>query len=106
MPSLVINAPQKQVDQNNKKSFGETLKSGLGEGYAINKKIFRRVHPGCIVVLLSKDLKRRGEGKLVRLIPTFKTKNYIQRYNVVIKNLKEVSYKPVALNRNGVAIID
>jgi hypothetical protein len=106
MPCLVINAPQNQVDQNNKKSFEETLKSGLAEGYAINSNLFKQVYPGCGVVLLSKDLKRRAKGKLVRLNPTYKTKNGIQRYNVVIKNLKEaISYKSERLNRNGVTVI-
>ena len=57
-------------------------------------------------MLLRKDLKRRAKGKLVRLNPTYRTENSIQRYNVVIKNLKEIiSYKPERLNRNGVAVI-
>ena len=105
MPSLVINAPKQQVILNNKKSFQETLNSGIGQGYAINTTLFRQIYPGCRLVLLSKDQRRRAEGELVKLVPTYKTNNNIQRYDVYIKDLRIVSYKPVSLNRNGVAVI-
>lgn len=106
MPSLVINAPKQQVILNNKKSFQETLNSGIGQGYAINSTLFRQIYLGCRVVLLSKDQRLRAEGELVKLVPTFKTKNGIQRYDVYIKNLTTVTYKPERLNHNGVAVIE
>ena len=105
MISLVINAPKAQVNQNKKKGFLETFKSGVGQGYAIKKSLFNQISPGCKVVLLSKDQKLRAEGILVKTTPTFKTKNGIQRYDVIINGFELVAYKPEALNRNGVAVL-
>lgn len=105
MPSLVINAPKQQVVLNNKKSFQETFGSGIGQGYAIWRTLFNQIYPGCKVVLLCKDERRRGEGILEKLVPTDKTINGIQRYDVHIRDLRIVSYKPENLNRNGVAVV-
>ena len=77
MPSLVINAPENQVKSNNKKSFEDTLKSGKGEGYVIYKSILSQIQPGCTVILLCKDNKRRAEGKLIKLEPVTKILNSI-----------------------------
>jgi len=52
-----------------------------------------------------KDEQKRAEGELIRLVRNGKAGNGIQRYDVHIKNLRMVSYKPESLNRNGVAII-
>ena len=106
MPTLVINAPREMVQSDSKKSFENTLATGVGEGYAISRTLFEQCRPGCPVVLLSKDERKRAEGKLVRLVPTSKAGNGIQRYDVHIKDLAVVPYKPEALNRNGVAVID
>ena len=106
MPTLVINAPKLTTQQQNKKSFESTLASGVGDGYAISKKLFEQLYPGCGVVLLSKDQKLRAEGKLVKLIPTCKADNGIQRYDVQIDKLTRVPYKPESLNRNGVTVIE
>jgi hypothetical protein len=105
MPSIVINAPRSQVEENDKKSFDNTFKTGVGDGYAINRNLFSQIYPGCKVVLLSKDQKVRAEGELVRLVPSFKTGNGIQRYDVYVKDFKRVPYVPERLNRNGVAVI-
>jgi hypothetical protein len=105
MPSLVINAPRNQVHENKKKSFDSTFGTGVGDGYAINRNLFSQIYPGCGVVLLSKDQKLRAEGKLVKLVPSFKTGNGIQRYDVYVKDFKRVPYLPERLNRNGVAVI-
>jgi hypothetical protein len=45
-------------------------------------------------VLLSKDEELRAEGELVELVPKSKTGSGIQRYDVHMKNLKMVPYKP------------
>jgi hypothetical protein len=105
MYSLVLNAPKQQENQKDKKSFRETLATGIGEGYALNKKILSKIQEGCKVILLSKDQKLRAEGILEKLIPTIKTKNHIQRFNIKIKNFKKVEYKDEKLNRNGVNIV-
>jgi len=105
MPSLVINAPRQQEIERNAKSFDTTFATGVGDSYAINSKLFAQIRPGCKVVLLSKDRKLRAEGELVRLVPTYKTKNRIQRYDVHVRTFERVPYRPERLNRNGVAVI-
>lgn len=117
MPSLVIHAPDYQTYQEDKQSFDDTFKSGKGNAYALNKTILARlqpegtVMPGWRVALLCKNSKLRAEGELVGIKPAIKnggpwfTKNGIRRYDVYIKNIEMVPYRPEALNRNGVAII-
>ena len=105
MSTLVINAPKAKVEQTRAQSFEATFASGVGDGYAITKILFAQLSAGCGVVLLDKDQGKRAEGTLVQLVPTEKTENGIQRYDVHIKNLKMVPYKPESLNRNGVAVI-
>ena len=56
-------------------------------------------------MLLSKDERKRAEGKLVRLVPTIKAGNGIQRYDVHVEGLRKVPYKPEDINRNGVAVL-
>lgn len=105
MSTLVINAPMAKVEQERKQSFETTFASGLGDGYAIANGLFVRLSAGCGVVLLDKDQGKRAEGTLIELVPTEKTGNGIQRYDVHIKNLKMVPYRPENLNRNGVTVI-
>jgi len=105
MPTLVIHAPRWKAQQENAQSFERTFNSGIGEGYAIYRNLFANLFPGCGVVLLSKDEKRRAEGTLIRLVPTEMTNNGIQRYDVHIRNLIEVEYRPERLNHCGVAVI-
>lgn len=105
MPALVINAPREQVDAGFKKSFDSTMRTGVGEGYAISRTLYDQCRPGMVVVLLSKDEGKRAEGRLIRLVPGEKAGNGIQRYDVHVEGLAMVKYKPEALNRNGVAVI-
>jgi hypothetical protein len=111
VPSLVIHAPEYQLGREDTKSFKDTFDTGVGKAYALNRTIYYQIHPGCRVVLLCKDRRRRAEGKLVKLEPAIKngrrcvTKNGIQRYDVYVENFEMVPYSPEALNRNGVAVI-
>jgi hypothetical protein len=105
MATLIIHAPKAMVAQEQKKSFQNTLESGVGEGYAIAKADHDRLAAGCVVVVLSKDEKRRAEGTLARLIPNGKTKGGMQRYDVHIRGLTEVAYQPEPLGRTGVSVI-
>lgn len=105
MYALVLNAPKLQENQKDKKSFQDTMATGIGNGYALNKNILSKIQIGCKVILLSKDQKLRAEGILEELIPTVKTSNHIQRFDVKIKNLHEIKYKDEKLNRNGVNIV-
>lgn len=104
MTILVINAPRQMVRAQRKKSFAKTFSSRIGKGYAIWSRWFARCYPGCKVVLLSKDERKRAEGKLVKLVPVSKARNGIQRYDVYIRNLTKVTYRPEPLNRNGVLV--
>jgi hypothetical protein len=103
--TLVIHAPKEKVVTEQKRSFQRTLATGIGDEYAIYADLYPQICVGCRVVVLSKDERRRAEGTLVKLVPTCKTKNGIQRYDVYIKDLKEVNYKSERLNRCGVAVI-
>jgi len=105
MSTLVMNAPRAKSEQENKQSFEATFESGIGDGYAISKGLFSRLSAGSGVVLLDKDQGKRAEVMLLQLVPTEKTGNGIQRYDVHVKNLKMVPYKPESLNRNGVTVI-
>jgi hypothetical protein len=107
MTTLVIHAPDARVKRTGAKSFEAVLADGIGKGYILSPREVSKLHPGCTVVLLRKDgLERRAEGRLVRPIPTIKTPRGKQRYDVHIKDLKEVyNYKPEKLNRFGVAVI-
>ena len=104
MTTLVIHAPKWRAQQD-ARSFENTFASGVGDGYAIASRLYAQVHVGCKVVLLCKETRKRAEGQLVGLDPDEKTGNGIQRYNVRMKNLQMVPYKPESLNRNGVAVI-
>ncbi len=105
MLTLLINAPKAKVQEENKRSFESTFKSGIGDEYAIWSHLVSHLVPGCKVVLLSKDEELRAEGELVELVPKSKTGSGIQRYDVHIKSLKMVPYKAEHLNRNGIAVI-
>jgi hypothetical protein len=105
MPTLVIHAPKDKVPEG-AKSFEKTFKEGLGEGYAIARRLVDQVHRGCTVVLLDKVQKKRAEGRLIKLDPGEKTPQGIQRYDVYFKGQQIVDYKAEKLNRFGVALIE
>jgi hypothetical protein len=105
VPTLIIHAPKEKVDAEGHPSFARTLDSGVGEGYAISKADAARLGPGDAVVVLSKDERRRAEGRLEKLVPNGRTESGMQRYDVHIKDLKVVDYKPERLGRTGVSVV-
>ena len=107
MPTLVIHAPHSQVQQNQKQSFNQTLATGRGDGYAISKRLYDQLSPGDDVVVICKVHQKQAAGQIKELIPTVKSGNGIQRYDVIMVNLKSVAYTHgnTGLNRNGVAVI-
>lgn len=111
MPALAIHAPDREADGGDKKSFEDTLRTGIGKAYALNKRVLHEISPGCVVILLCKDRKRRAEGRLLRIEPTMEggrpsfTGNHIARYDVHVEGFEQVDYKTEALNRNGVAVV-
>jgi hypothetical protein len=57
------------------------------------------------VVVFDRDVQRCAEGVVVNYVKTKKAGNGVQRYNVNIRNLKEVPYVyPPRVNYFGVAI--
>lgn len=106
MATLVIHAPDYRV-KDGAKSFEKVLGDGIGEGYAIGQKYISKLPKGSNVVLLRKDRNRkRAEGILVKLVPTTKTPQGIQRYDVHVEKWTKVPYKSEKLNRFGVAVIE
>jgi hypothetical protein len=101
-----MNAPDHMAAAEGKRTFEETFNKGIGEGYAIARGLAEQCRPGLGVVLLSKDGKKRAEGTLVKLVPTEKAGNGMQRYDVYMDALKKVPYQPENLNRNGIAVIE
>ena len=90
-----------------KKSFADTLKTAIGEGYAIPKADAERSHVGCGVVLLCQDARRRAEGTLLVLKETDeRTRTGMLRYDVYIEALVEVPYSPppTRLGRTGILV--
>ena len=107
MPTLVIHAPHSQVQQNQKQSFNQTLATGKGEGHAISRVLFQQLSPGDDVMVICNVHRKQAVGKIKELIPTLLAGNGIQRYDVVMLDLKPVAYtsSDVRLNRNGVTIV-
>lgn len=105
MTTLIIHAPAGQ-SRLGKRSFERTLRTRVGRGYAIWKRLREKCYKGCAVVVLSKDEERRAEGRLAKLVPTVKTDSGIQRYDVHMTDLREVRYRDEAVNRNGVNVLD
>jgi hypothetical protein len=105
MSTLVIHAPLSKAQQQGKRSFAQTITTGVGDGYAINRRLRQQVNPGDGVIVLDKDARRRAEGTMTGLQPNGWTGNGIQRYDVFTRDLAIVPYQSEALNRNGVAVV-
>lgn len=106
MTTLVIHAPYSKGKPGAPNSFETYLKTGVGKGYAIWNKWAVEIRPGGTVVLLRKDKSnKRAEGILVRLVETNQYVNGVQRYDVHIRDMKEVPFKKENFNYYGVAVI-
>jgi hypothetical protein len=106
MATLVISASHARAMKGGK-TFEAILEDGRGPGYAIFQDDVVRLIPGSTVVLVRQDRnQRRAEGSLVGT-PQYSLRNTpqgVRRYDVSIKNLKEVTFRPERLNRFGVAV--
>jgi hypothetical protein len=107
MKTLVIHAPSSKAQGEGKRSFEETVKRQIGDGYVIARTELPLITPGCNVVVLDNETEKRAEGKLVKLEQEGFTNTGMLRYNVHMKDLRKVSYKPIGvrLNHRGIAII-
>ena len=107
MPTLVIHAPFSEVQHNQKQSFTQTVATGRGDGYAIWNSLFQKLALGDPVVVICRVHRKQASGKIAALKPTEKTGNGIQRYDVLMTDLKTepFTHGRTPLNRNGVAVI-
>jgi hypothetical protein len=105
MATLIIHAPKGKADGEGKRTFATTLQSGIGDSYAISKSDMEKLSRGDTVVVLSKDEKRRAEGRLVRLELKGRTETGMKRYDVHITDLELVDYKSEPLGRTGVSVV-
>ena len=105
MTRLILHAPKRTTQADEKRSFDRIVATGIGEGYILSRRERELCYPGCQVVILSKDERRRAEGICVKIIPTYKANNYQQRYDIYISMINIVPYHNESLNRNGVAVI-
>jgi len=106
MATLVISASHARARKGGK-TFEAILGDGLGPGYAISRNDVAKLVPGSPVVLVRQDRnERRAEGTLV-MRPQYTGRNTPQgkrRYDVSIVNLKEVTFRPEQIDRNGVGV--
>jgi hypothetical protein len=106
MPTLVINAPSYQAKANSKRSFSQTMSTGIGDDYALNSKILPLAQKARDVILLDKTARKKATGVITKIAATGnKTRSGIPRFDIHMTGLKPCVYKPESLNRNGVAII-
>jgi len=103
MPTLVINAPSYHIS---KRSFSKTISTGIGNDYALNRKILPMAQKASNVIVLDKTARKKAVGVITKIVTTGnKTRSGIPRFDIHIEDLKTCKYKPESLNRNGVAII-
>jgi len=109
MATLVLHAPTWRTRSESAKSFQRTIDSRIGEGYALAQTELDQLRPGCDAIVLDKGRKRRAHAKLARLHATgVWTANHIQRYDVHLRDVAEVTYgdsESIRLNRRGSAVI-
>jgi hypothetical protein len=104
--TLVLHAPEYQVTMNSKRSFSQTIATGIGDHYALNCNILPQAQNAKTVIILDKTSRQKATGDITRIVPTNSiTGNGIRRFDIHVANLRECEYKPERLNRNGVAIV-
>ncbi len=107
MTTLYLNVPQDKVDGAGKKSYSDTVNSGVGSGYAIPLKQAMLCVPGSFVVLLCQATRQRAQGKLTMLTPTGETTGGgMVRYDVYMEDLATAPYQPAPANfgRTGILV--
>jgi hypothetical protein len=91
--------------QQGKRSFAQTLVTGIGDAYVISSGQLQQIAPGDDVIVLDKDTRQRAEGTIVGLQPNGSALNGMRRYDVLLQNMVSVAYQNVPLERWGVAVI-
>ena len=107
--TLYLNVPEAKVNSDDKRSYRDTLRAAIGNGYAIPLGDAHRCLPNCRVVLLCQERRQRAEGTLKLLEETGeKTGSGMLRYDVHMTGLVEVSYNPPPsrLRHTGILVTD
>lgn len=107
MKTLVIHAPSSKSVGESKRSFEETVRTKIGDGYALSRNEYALITLGCDVIVLDNETKRRAQGKLTKLVQDGSTKTGMLRYNVHMDHLQIVPYTPIPtrLNHRGIALL-
>jgi hypothetical protein len=93
------------AQQQGKRSFAQTLTTGIGDAYIISSGQLQQIAPGDGVIVLDKDTRQRAEGTMAGLQANSPALNGMQRYDVSLQNMIMVPYQNVPLRRWGVAVI-
>ena len=107
MVILYLNVPKDKVDDQDKKSYEDTLNSALGSGYAMSMENALKCVPGSAVVLLCQATEQRAQSRIKALKLTGeKTGGGMVRYDVHMEDLTSVPYRPAPANfgRTGVLV--
>jgi len=108
METLLLSAPKdKDAASGLHKTFETIVANQVGPEYAIFGNVVGRIVVGMKVVVFDRARKKQAEGVVTGLTPTGrKTGHGVSRYNVLIRDLKEVRYKfPPRVNRCGVEVV-
>jgi len=93
------------AQQQGKRSFAQTLATGVGDGYIICSGQLQQVNPGDGLIVLDKDTQQSAEGTIVAFQPNGWALNGRTRYNILMQNMTPIPFQNVPLKRWGVAII-
>ena len=93
------------AQQQGKRSFAQTVATGVGDGYIISSTQLQQVNPGDGLIVLDKDTQQSAEGTIVAFQPNGWALNGRQRYDVLMQNMTPIPFQNVPLERWGVAVI-
>ena len=107
MATLYLGTPHSRA-MNGARSFEEVMKNENGRAYALSKHEAQTLKPGDKVVVVRKDrYPSRAEGRLLKIEPTGRWANHLQRFDVHIEGLTVVEYHPgPLLKRTGVLLVE
>jgi hypothetical protein len=93
------------AQQQGKRSFAQTLATGVGDGYIISSGQLLQLNPGDALIVMDKDTQQCAQGTMVALQPNGWALNGRQRYDVLMRNMAMVPFQNVPLERWGVSVI-
>jgi hypothetical protein len=108
MPTLYLSAPKdKDTASALHRDFNTIRASSVGPEYAIARKWLMQIMPGMKVVVFNRADRKQAEGNVAAVSPTGQqTAQGLLRYNVIIRDLADVSYNhPPQVDRFGVSVI-